>query len=255
MSRGTGFGKDNTAAQKERYGTCRLCQTVDLLCYSHIVPEFCYEYDDKHRTVEIHAFSKARAKEQLQQKGLREYLFCETCEGIFGRHEDRFIKFWRKAINARIPISPKTQVILEGADYPSMKLFLLSVFWRASISQSLSGNADFGPYSERLRSILHANQYVPPEHYPVLGQLILSDNGYPWQGCVTQLSALRFDSVHSYSMCFAGCQWSLVLSDHYLPKKLMPLRRTLTREGSIILGSNNYRAYGAMRFVARSLQS
>jgi len=56
---------------------------------------------------------------------------------------------------------------IKGIDYTKFKLFLLSVLWRSSISRRpLFKNIALGPYEEKLRSVLLAEDPGPAHAYP-----------------------------------------------------------------------------------------
>ncbi len=68
-------------------GKCALCGGIADLRHSHIVPGFLYglTYDEKHRFVLVLGSTDSRPR--YEQQGLREYLFCPSCEVRFSRFE------------------------------------------------------------------------------------------------------------------------------------------------------------------------
>ncbi len=74
-------------------GTCRLCQLPKNLRQSHILPEFMYQnvYDQDPKrfyTLKLDLEEMDRSSSRIQQKGIREYLLCDTCEGKLAKWED-----------------------------------------------------------------------------------------------------------------------------------------------------------------------
>jgi len=69
---------------------CRLCLVNPHPAKSHIIPEFMYEcsglYDGKHRILMVKKTEDAPEFQQIQ-KGVRERLLCEDCEGKIARWE------------------------------------------------------------------------------------------------------------------------------------------------------------------------
>ena len=60
---------------------CKLCLQKKKLVRSHIIPEFLYKrlYNEKHQFFVISNDSKIH--DRVLQKGLREYLLCQECDG------------------------------------------------------------------------------------------------------------------------------------------------------------------------------
>ena len=64
---------------------CFLCLSEATLRASHVVPEFFYKpmYDEKHRFFTVS--SDPERRDRMHQKGVRESLLCDDCEGRFAR--------------------------------------------------------------------------------------------------------------------------------------------------------------------------
>jgi len=115
-------------------GICALCLLERKLCKSHVVPEFIFSklYGADH---EYHIL-KSGAPQKVIKRSLSEKLLCLQCERkianwegyaatiiyggsiLRGRREGRFL-------------------ILEGLDYKPLKLFFMSLLWRASVKARL----------------------------------------------------------------------------------------------------------------------
>lgn len=141
-------------------GICKLClKEKELLKKSHIVPDFIYReseiYDAKHR---IRSFTKddvlAGRKVKLEQSGIYvANILCANCDNVVIGSYERYasMAIYGKAVP--VEKSPKcenyligaeTITICENVDYRQFKLFLLSIFWRASIiSQSFRRSSAF----------------------------------------------------------------------------------------------------------------
>src|SRR5215208_423205 len=132
---------------------CKLCKAKVELRYSHILPEFFYLslYDELHRTM----FVPSDEKEKLAQKGVREYLLCQACETKLSKYEGYASKLIQKISDFSKDASGLF-VYSDRVDYRQLKLFQLSILWRASVSQEkMFGQVDLGPrHEERIRSML-----------------------------------------------------------------------------------------------------
>jgi len=144
---------------------CRLERSETDLRNSHIIPEFLYEelYDAGHSLV---ALTTAQPNlPQRRHKGIyQERFLCADCEGQIGRHED----YVAKAFKSKVSVVPTPDAIrFTGFDYRHMKLFQMSILWRASAStrDEFHGVA-LGPRQETLRVMVAADDAGAPSDFP-----------------------------------------------------------------------------------------
>ncbi|MGH7655204.1 MAG: hypothetical protein ACREN6_11130 [Gemmatimonadaceae bacterium] len=114
---------------------CRLCGEPAILRDSHIVPEFVYRpsYDATHTAVVLDLQADEKAK---LQKGFRERMLCDACEGLFSKWEGYFARIWfdrTKGIRPRL-IAADELITVGGIDYAQFKLFHMSIVWRLGVS-------------------------------------------------------------------------------------------------------------------------
>ena len=135
---------------------CRLCLKESELRNSHILPEFLYEnlYDEKHRTLLV-----SRGDEKIVQKGIREKLLCQKCETKLSRYEK-----YAKELILEIPNFVRDNnlelLFSDSVDYLKLKLFQLSILWRASVSSNaLFQQVKLGPHEDKIRAMIN-------EEYP-----------------------------------------------------------------------------------------
>jgi hypothetical protein len=181
------------------------------LVRSHIVPEFLYKphYDEKHRAL---LFDKRDAPYTMVQKGLRERLLCDGCEARLQVFEDYFARYWFKQmpLPARV-VAP--EVILSGIDYSQFKLFLLSIVWRASVSDT-APEMSLGPHEERMRSMLINVDPGPKDLYPIFAGVIVDEEGQPWDGAMLSPLKIRVKAHWACRMVFGGVAWTVLTSHH-----------------------------------------
>jgi hypothetical protein len=163
----------------DKEGTCRLCSKPGVLRNSHIVPEFMYKpvYLD-HRMVGFKE-GKEGTKETFHQKGLREYLLCDSCEGHLNTsYECPNVAVWEALVNRSehpgLDITYGTEVAnVTGVDYARFKLLLLSILWRASVARRREYSAvRLGPYEDSIRQMLIAKDPGPPSLFPCVMTLL-----------------------------------------------------------------------------------
>jgi hypothetical protein len=109
-------------------GECKLCRGQKELRNSHIIPEFLYRplYDEKSRALELDGES---GKQTVFQKGLREPLLCDGCEGVLQRHEHYFSVLWFQAS----PLPDRVESLWierDDLDFERFLRFHLSILWR-----------------------------------------------------------------------------------------------------------------------------
>lgn len=190
---------------------CRLCQNnCQKLCDSHIISEFLYTplYDSKHRIFRVSAALGDKLKRI--QKGLREQLLCETCEGRFSPLEGyaRGVLFG----GTEIEITRSEDRAFEcRVDYKKFKLFQLSLLWRAGVSKTPEfENVRLGKHEKQLRKMLLANDpgkfdeygcilFWPEKHREILDNLVWS------------IGPAEIDGVPFFRFIFGGMHWMFFL--------------------------------------------
>jgi hypothetical protein len=212
--------------------TCVLCRLDRELRNSHIVPEFLHKpiYDEKHRTL-LFGYGDERA--QLLQKGIRERLLCDDCEGRLQKYEDYFARRWYQKLPFTEPINQEA-VALTRLDYPSLKLFLLSIVWRASVAQSSMFRAvDLGPHEDTVRTMLLKEEPRSADEYRIYAGLIIDPNSRQiWDQVILEPLKIRVAGQWAYRMVFGGVSWTVVISRHgHLPLE----KHYLTERGELLL--------------------
>ena len=193
-------------------GKCRLCEAEGQLKHSHIFPEFLYErlYDEKHRSVGVKPYPGV--KQDMLQKGLREYLLCGSCENQLSKYERYAAKILRSLPDVSAE-KPGTLVVIRKVDYCKFKLFELSLLWRAGIAEQPSFAAvRLGPHESRLRKMLIGSDPGKPWEYPCV--LIR----FPSPGTVDQILTFpqryRFLGHQAYVAISYGMIWIFFVSSH-----------------------------------------
>src|SRR5262249_36733610 len=157
---------------------CKLCLEDKPLCASHIIPEFLHRdlYDSKHRAREIRV---GRETATYLQKGYREKLLCLGCEQLLNdRYEKPFCQEWRPG--TLIPTKPLPDPVYGGAglDYAAIKLCLLSILFRCSVSTlSQFSVVTLGPHQDKLRRMILDGNPGPPGRYKVVGFFAVDRTG------------------------------------------------------------------------------
>lgn len=173
-------------------------------------------YNSKGHTAAINGLGRKGYK-PLQQ-GLREYLFCDSCEQHFNKfYEKPFEIKWIKAVPNPLPdpweVSEPYWITV---DYNSFKLFHLSVLFRASVS-SLANYAEvsLGPrHQETIRKMILNRDPGQFWQYPIFGVVVTHHKSKKIIHSVTMACRTKYNEHTCYSIIYGGVQWSIMVSSH-----------------------------------------
>ena len=156
-----------------KMATCKLCnQDKVLINKSHIIPEFLYHnlYNDKHLLIRGNALdlvNKSRKVSKLPQGEYEGGLLCKECDNkIIGQYETYLGSLFNNPYLA-IPQRPIYHDFvgddgleftrIENIDYKLLKLCLLSIIWRASISKRpIFEYVKLGKYEDKIREQIYS---------------------------------------------------------------------------------------------------
>jgi len=198
--------------------TCALCHNdVEALRRSHIIPEFFYKkiYDDKHR-FQVFSEKSTRPVMREQQKGLRECLLCDDCEGRLSKWE----RHAQLALFGGIELGSRDRgdhMEYTGLDYTRFKLFQMSMLWRMGAASGPGfGNVQLGRHhSERLRRMLLASDPGEPYEYGCWMAAISSKIRELEQVMLAPTATPRKVFGHScYRAVLGGVFWCYFVSSH-----------------------------------------
>jgi hypothetical protein len=218
-------------------GACRLCHRVGPLRRSHVLSEMAYEdvidASGHPRTIVVRDIVNGRVSDKTHQTGFWERLLCDECEGKLSRYEAVAA---RHLFNRVLPTPvANTGVMVKTGDYSNLKLFLLSILWRAGIA-----NGDFfrcvrlGPHEERLREMVRAGAPGEPDEYGCLiMRLIPEDVGV--SRVVAMPFLARLDDHNCCVFVFRGFAFQFFISRHRIPESIS--RSFLNERGDVFIPS------------------
>src|SRR5690349_8278370 len=116
---------------------CRLCGNNRPLIRSHVIPRSLWELDGAQPAPRLITNSGGTYPKRAPAGIYDQTIVCEECERIFGPGDDYAADFFVKRTvpfreireNGRL-----TGYLVKRFDYDSLKLFLISVLWRAGVS-------------------------------------------------------------------------------------------------------------------------
>lgn len=149
------------------------------------------------------------------QDGIKEYLFCETCEQHFNKYyEEPFRAQWVAAAPLPNPWD-LSGVHWIKVDYISFKLFHLSVLFRAGVSSHPSyREVSLGPHQETLRQLILNRDPGSLHQYPVLAYAVIHHKTNRLIPMVSQAQRSIFGTQRCYGMIYGGAQWWVSVSSH-----------------------------------------
>jgi hypothetical protein len=153
----TNMGGQATSPQVADIARCALCRRFAVLRRSHIVPELLHRpiYDDKHQ-LEVVRHGAIRAT--TLRRGFREPLLCDSCEQHIKKFEDYLAAPWFSHAARDRELSDSV-IIRARFDYIRLKLFVLSILWRASVSHLADfSDVRLGPHEERMRRLTNPDR-------------------------------------------------------------------------------------------------
>lgn len=150
---------------------CKLCKQEKELVKSHIIPKFFFKYlypEEKIKGKALWLVDGSRGIKSKSWIGPYERLLCKECDGMLGCY-DNYAK--RLFIDQEPIFYPRTDqaLLLPNVDYKKVKLFFLSLLWRASVSSlPIFSKINIGPYEEKLREIVLGSNSKNREDFPIL---------------------------------------------------------------------------------------
>jgi hypothetical protein len=230
----------------DKCGPCTLCGDVSLRRQSHIIPEFLYKdlYDDKHRWVGL----RPNRGPHPQQKGIREYLLCDSCEGR--------LSIWESYAAAKLPDPPDfalqrgSRQVFPDVDYERFKLFQLSLIWRASVARHRTFyRVELGPHEERIRQMLLEETPGEPWDYGCL--MLVPSAGKLDRICLPFLP-VRYQGHQVYCLLARGLIWSFFVSSHL--KQFRGAEDFLSEQGELIIRAYKDTSEEMMRKLGSKLR-
>jgi hypothetical protein len=192
---------------------CRLCLTPSSLRKSHIVSNSIFDLV-RDRTMNNRFYAIGSKTENIVQDGPKEYLLCDKCEQKIGCYE----KYYKEAIHLsrhKIEILQDGKVaIIRNLDYKKIKIFLLSILWRMSISSlpqfanvSLVNNEDI------IRKMIFEEHPGRSNEYPIAAIIPLIDDKMQEGWMFFPIISDRPDRI-TYYMVIGGILYLISMTQH-----------------------------------------
>ena len=198
-------------------GFCKLClEEKPLLKESHIIPDFIYRqsnvYDKNHKItqLEVNDFAQNGRVKKISSSDYESDILCQNCDNvILGKLETYVSKAFYSKDKLTDDIKPICKnykssngngvTICENLNYTKLKLFLLSILWRANISsRDFFKQIQLGEHGDILRKMILDNNPMNYYDYPILIYTTITDQFYSNDIIVQPHKAKLFNDEEGY---------------------------------------------------------
>jgi hypothetical protein len=149
---------------------CKLCGAPGPLVRAHVTPRSFYELSTGPLYVLTNASGKFTRRSQTGEYDTE--LVCAACEARFAPWDTYGHDLLIRSRDTAPPIlDGKTTLAwsFKSFDYVKLKLFFLSVLWRAAVSnRDFFAHVDIGPHEDTLRNTILHGDPGDPEFYSVI---------------------------------------------------------------------------------------
>ncbi len=144
---------------KEPNKYCKLCLQKKKLIKAHIIPEgFFRLLRSGNLSPEMHSNSPGSFPKRMQVGTYDSTVLCSECDQKMAPWDDYGQQVMIHRFPEAVEISVQGKTVawkIEKFDYRRLKLFFMSVLWRASVSkQTFYKRISLGPFEDRLRTMI-----------------------------------------------------------------------------------------------------
>tara|TARA_R110000796_G_scaffold251980_1_gene384687 strand:+ start:3615 stop:4370 length:756 start_codon:yes stop_codon:yes gene_type:complete len=227
--------------------TCRLCKKEkDLIKKSHIMSEFLHKdlFDENHKLISFEPIELLKTNPRISRPSSGSYeggLLCKECDNeVIGKYET----YASKLLNGKLSKKEKIRCnfaksidginLLELSDlnYSSLKLFLLSLLWRAHISsRDEYRDVALGPYADKIgKALLDEN---PGADNDIIITITKLDPTAGFSTFIGQPIRHKVEQTTQYSIIINGYIVVYYLKENRLSKRIN--HQKLTEDGTLTI--------------------
>ena len=212
---------------------CKYCENLyRKLAKAHIIPRSFYKTflgsssgGDVRRSIELKVKENDK-KERYWQSGIHDSsMVCEKCEQLFNPFDKHGYEVLSTALSKKMIYYRSDRkpygYLVKNVDYHKLKLFFLSMLWRAHTSSTyFFSHVDLGSHESVFRSYISKGQAPPSNKYEVVlfhpinqppGRVILR----PRKGKIDGVNVYRFHLPDLFAI--------IKVDQRPLPKQLQPI--------------------------------
>jgi hypothetical protein len=194
--------------------TCKLCQTDQpMKKRAHILPAAFYKDYERNADTPLKTYMPdASARPKLVRGGIYDDdLVCIQCEDRFQSWDDYGAKFFLE----RVPSEWLSRVLPENraaafprVDYAKLKLFAISLLWRASAtSKEWFAGVKLGPYEETARQMILAGDPGGTDTFACVSERFIAANPAMQSHArlLRQFSRKRIEGINGVDLSLGEC--------------------------------------------------
>ena len=184
---------------------CRLCQTEQRLIKAHIIPEgFFRSIGDPSETLEIYTNKPGTYPKRAPIGVYDKSILCRACDNVFSSWEKHAQDVLLRDFSDETAMYRGREKIgwtINTFNYRLLKLFFVSVLWRASVSTHVfHQRISTGPFEGNLRAMILAAEPGDPETFAVT----LARFDEPAYTAMLDPHPQRFDGIRYCQFYLAG---------------------------------------------------
>lgn len=140
---------------------------------SHIIPKSFHGFQGDGKPLKVLTNVEGEHTRKSPQ-GEYDQIVCLDCERLFSHYDDYAFKLLLGDLWQPEVITYKGQIVeylLEGVEHEKLRLFALSVLWRAGVSgRKFFGKVELGPFSDSLAAILRHERLSGDDFEVIFGK-------------------------------------------------------------------------------------
>lgn len=196
---------------------CRLCESEKPLIDAHIIPRSIYEEVKGERDSYVFVVKNTKDSHAKRSRtGLYDKeILCKECDNYLGKldhYGKNFIFNWN--MDANPIVTPANEIIgfeIVKFDYEKLKLFFLSILWRASISTlEYFSSIQLAKYENLLRHHIREGDPGRFDEFPVI---LTRYKDVDTRLTMSQPIWMRLQQVRYYKLYLVACN-AYIKSDH-----------------------------------------
>ncbi|HCG7195351.1 hypothetical protein HJ178_24320 [Vibrio parahaemolyticus] len=151
---------------------CKLCGEDKKLIEAHIIPRSFYEPLKESGKIPSLITDTAGIYPKRSPTGIYDKnIVCESCEQLFSPWDDYGYRFLSQSFSDKEAMYEQGELLgfnLGTCDYHKLKMFFLSLLWRASVSSDAFFKlVDLGPFEKKVAELIRTNSAGDNKNFSV----------------------------------------------------------------------------------------
>lgn len=187
-------------------GECKLCKKrAKLIRKSHIIPNFMYKglFDSNNKIALVNLGNPSSNPKSFQTGIFEKYILCQKCENELLSRTEKYVSTVLYGGNLKSVPSFENQsgpdgvesIIVRNIDYQKFKHFVLSIVWRAAVSDNpFFDKVSLSNEEETIRNIVLNDKYTSETTFKISVMAIVNRNN-------DLVRIIQNPDVHDFGNC------------------------------------------------------